>query len=237
MPINPAIISGASSGSRGVFGVLSSFLSFILKSWKISVPLLILSFMLLGSIVESVQQKSAEPILYGFIATTLSFNHNVAVNAQRIIDDGGIVVDMEEPTADNKFTKFFKMIPFQIKRAWRTLASVSSLVFNLIMFFWLFYLFYKVAILITNNQSAVTSNILIMLLLVYTMTTVGGFLLIYPQYEKETGIEVSWKVKINPFYGIIKFFEAIPHMKNVYTIRTETIQEVMEEQQSPINFT
>jgi len=237
MPINPAIISGASSGSKGVFGVLGSLFSFILKSWKISLPLLAIFFMMFGSIIESIQQKSPEPFVYDFLGTMSSLNHRIGIESQRIIDDGGILVSSDIPET-SWWNMPFKISWYHITVWWRTFVSIASLIYYLMLFFWVFYLFYKLAVLITNNQSAITSNLLIMFAFVYALTTIGSLLLIYPQYEKENNIDVPLSVKLNPFTGFIKLGKAIPYLKPVYSANLPSIQDTQELiEQSPINFT
>ena len=165
----------------------------------ISITLLIIIITTFGSLVESVQQGSVLPFVQTVGGKLLNYDTELYVSAVNMEEAGGLMVPLQGEKVGffNKIKYFFAMV-----------GAVLKAVIGLWYLYFFGFMFYKGAVLITNNSSAVTSNVMIMLLALIVLQIFANFVIVNPEIVGEH--EFTLKQKMTPFKGFIKFVSVAP---------------------------
>ena len=169
----------------------------------ISITLIIILITTFGSLVQSVQQKSILPFVQTVGGKILNYDTELYMSAVRVEDAGGLKVSIagEKVGFFNKVKYFFAIVG----------AMMKALVGLWYLYFFAF-MFYKGAVLITNNSSAVTSNVMIMVLALVVLQIFANFIIVNP--EITGGYEFTLGQKMTPFKGFFKFLSVTPLIFN-----------------------
>jgi hypothetical protein len=204
----------AVDGFKGIFGTFFSLFGkvfgFILGKWKVSIPLIAIGLALLTGGMESLQEKSVEPLIKKVGGNLLGINNDIYQRSDRIIQDQGIFVVLEAEQNPNG-------IGATARKWWATIKSVSGLVWSNIYFIWWIALLVWGAARLQNNTSGSIGALAGGLLLLFTVSSIYGLLYIYPDIELETGQKIPVLTKLNPFNGWFRLVDAIPYLQPTFT--------------------
>lgn len=177
-------------------GGILSWLANILTSVKylfrltgiISITLVIVLLMTASAAKQAWVEQDISIFFKALGTEILGFENELYTSAKEIQESGGVIVNTENSDGFWSKTKTF----------FSALASLGSAIKSLWYLYFFCFLFFKVAILFTNNDSFGMSNIMIMLLILV------GFELFASLVNKQI-----------PFRGIFEFVKTIPLLLNI----------------------
>jgi len=195
------------TGKSGLFGIFR--LLRVLFSLKGAIPFTLLFILVLsiGAIKQSLEEESIVPFITVIGGKIFNYEQNLYFEAKKIQDAGGIEVQDEGLFGKVKY--FFKF-----------LKSFGTLIYGLWILYFFALIFYKMSVMLTNNNSAVFSNILLSLLFLLILETFFNFIII----DSSIAIETSTVEKFIPFRGLIESIKTIPLIFNPIYSSIETVQ-------------
>ena len=196
-------MKAVSSGRLGLFRQIFNFTNMFLRlRGVISITLLILLITSIHAIQQSIEERSPTPFIKSLGGKLLNHDNQLYAESEKIERQGGILIE----TKTEKATWWDK-----IKLVFEVLKALSNAVFNLWYIYFFAFLFYKLSVLITNNSSAVMSNVILMLLLLSTIQVMANYIIIDEALQPT---ELSLAEKFIPFTGVYKFAKIVPLLTN-----------------------
>ncbi len=212
--------AAAGKGGSSIWNVFSLIRAAFTLKGTVSITLILICIMFVSAIAASIDQKSLMPFVTKVGGELLNHDNKLYIEAVNMEEAGGLFVKTDD--GEGGFVK-------GVKRIWFTIKSLLRVLVN-IWYLWTFaFLFYKLAIIITNNSSATTSNIFLMILFLVILQ-VGANLLDVERWEvnqNDDKYEFTTKQKLVPFKGLYKFATVAPALFNpVYGDGNQTISNI-----------
>lgn len=191
-----------------MFYGMSNIGGLIFRVWGVVGITFILVFMTgLGAVNDSIQQRSFAPFFRKMGGELINHDNKLFASAASIEKAGGLLISVgsDGPGFIDKL-KFY----------WEVFKNFARIAIN----FWYLYvfafLFYKLSVLITNNSSAVFSNIVLVLLFLSVFQILANMIIIEDSILEVDGepIEFTMSQKFMPFKGLIKFIKVLPLITN-----------------------
>jgi len=165
----------------------------------ICITLLILIITAIGSIKESITEKTPLPFLKDFGGKILNYEQKLYLLAENLEEQHGIYVD-----EDGFLGK--------IKALWLIVLTLGKILFLWWIFIGLSCVLYKLATLIINDDSKVLSAILIAIFFISIIEIASNFVILQKS-EKIKIEEIQYK-KYLPFQGLYKSIKIFPLIFN-----------------------
>lgn len=230
IPGKPGILGGIGRFFARGGGLFRDFIFFFLRFWHYTIFAIIIVSLFYGGIKESVETGDVKPLAKSVGLRILASDAQLYLESHRIIQNKGIMIKTEEiPNG------FFGRIKTYLSNLWETFVALGSLIANIYLLGFMFWLFYKTSVIFGVDASSIMSRIIFAMLLIVTFSIIGGLLVITPEEIGED--KVSYVTKLIPVRGVIEFFKATPFIIDSTIVHLKFLTPMEFQQVEDVNLT